>query len=51
MRNPIAQVKKLVNILSKHVKAKNNGRCPWVQGLVLFTNDDVELTFNYRNNG
>jgi Holliday junction resolvase-like predicted endonuclease len=45
MRNPIVQVKKLVNLLSKHIKQAKSQKCPWIQGVVVFTNDKVELTF------
>lgn len=44
MRNPIAQTKKLVWLLGEHLKKTNSK--PWIQGIVLFTNPEVELEFN-----
>jgi hypothetical protein len=42
MRNPIAQVKQLVWLLSKQLEARGKRR-PWIQGVVLFSNVAVEL--------
>lgn len=41
MRNPIAQVKNLVWLLSEHLK-KDNAK-PWVQGIVVFSNSAADL--------
>jgi hypothetical protein len=41
MRNPIAQIKKLVWLLSEYLK--QHQAKPWIQGLVVFTNPDVQL--------
>jgi hypothetical protein len=41
MRNPIAQTKTLVWLLSEHLKKSRSK--PWIQGVVVFTNPDAEL--------
>jgi Nuclease-related domain len=41
MRNPIAQTKNLVWLLSEHLKKTNSK--PWVQGVVVFTNPAAVL--------
>lgn len=38
MRNPIAQVKQLVWLLSKQLETRGKRR-PWIQGIVVFSND------------
>lgn len=44
MRNPIAQVKKLVWLLSEEMKrTKSSG---WIQGVVLFTHEDAIITID-----
>lgn len=44
MRNPVLQVKNLVWILSQEFKKKKVN--PWVQGVVLFTNDRAHLSLS-----
>lgn len=46
MRNPIAQVNKLIWLLSNHMKHKKVRS--WIQGIVLFTHDNMTLT-NHAN--
>lgn len=41
MRNPIAQVNKLIWLLSNHMKQKKVRS--WIQGVILFTHDDIKL--------
>ncbi|WP_231881227.1 nuclease-related domain-containing protein, partial [Oleiphilus sp. HI0123] len=48
MRNPIAQVKKLVWLLSDDLK-KKNGRA-WVQGVVVFSNQDSSVRVRHSGN-
>lgn len=42
MRNPIAQVKQLVWLLSKQIEARGKRR-PWIQGVVVFSNEAADL--------
>lgn len=44
MRNPIAQTKQLVWLLSEYLKKTNSK--PWIQGVVVFTNPDATLEFD-----
>jgi hypothetical protein len=44
MRNPISQVKKLAWLLSEELKSKNTKI--WIQGIVLFSNDQAELSLS-----
>ncbi len=48
MRNPISQVKKLVWLLSENLKSKKSKA--WIQGVVLFSNNNAELTINNDSN-
>jgi len=47
MRNPIAQVKKLVWLLSSDLKQRKQRA--WVQGIVVFSNDDATLSVTSNN--
>ena len=48
MRSPVSQVKKLVWLLSEDLK-KNHSRA-WVQGVVLFSNRDAEVSVTNSSN-
>lgn len=48
MRNPISQVKKLVWLLSENLKSKKSKA--WIQGVVLFSNNNAELTIKNDSN-
>ena len=48
MRNPIAQVKKLVWLLAEDMK-KRKYRA-WIQGIVLFSNNDAEVSITGETN-
>lgn len=48
MRNPISQVKKAVWLLSEDMKKKKSRA--WIQGVVLFSNDAVEITISGTSN-
>lgn len=48
MRNPIAQVKKLVWLLSDGFKKKNSRA--WVQGIVVFSNQEADVTVTRSGN-
>ena len=48
MRNPISQVKRLVWLLSKDLKAKRSRA--WIQGVVLFSHQDVAAEIDNDSN-
>ncbi|MBU3824593.1 MAG: NERD domain-containing protein [Candidatus Oceanisphaera merdipullorum] len=48
MRNPISQVKRLVWLLSKDLKAKHSRA--WIQGVVLFSHQDVAANIDNDSN-
>lgn len=48
MRNPISQVKRLIWLLSKDLKAK--GSRAWIQGVVLFSHQDVDAKIDNDSN-
>lgn len=48
MRNPISQVKRLVWLLSKDLKAKHSR--VWIQGVVLFSHQDVAANIDNDSN-
>lgn len=48
IRNPISQVKRLVWLLSKELKAKHSQA--WIQGVVLFSHKDVSTNIKNESN-